>query len=224
MKVAEVRWLLVILLVGVLFISFKGSAPTMGVSTEWRNGEYVFSGGTHPLGLLLAAVGAGLYLLLMLAEPPTIVATLPGLFRRFAAFCIDFLLAMTIGTPILGILPVLIEWRRTGEFAWTIERTEYARGDLLLSLIGLLLASAVLFSYFLLPLLRDRPSPGACILGYQIVSDSGVPLRFWIAVARCALGFVAVTAWYIAFFVARDKERGKFWLDRVFATHAAKYR
>ncbi|HLZ11942.1 MAG TPA: RDD family protein [Candidatus Acidoferrum sp.] len=224
MKVAEVRWLLLILFAGALVISFKGSVPTMGVSAEWKNGEYLFSGGTHPLGLLLAAIGAGLYLLLMFAEPAAIVATLPGLFRRFAAFWIDFLLAMTIVTPIFGILPVLSEWRRTGEFAWTIERTEYVKGDLLLSLLGLLLASAALFFYFLFPLLKVKPSPGACILGYQIVSDSGVPLRFWMAVARCALGFVAVAAWYIAFFVARDKVHGKFWLDRVFATHAAKFR
>ena len=224
MKVSEIRWLLLTLLVGALVVSFRGPVPTMGVSAEWKNGQYLFSGGTHPVGLLFGAIVAGLYLLLMRSEPATFVATLPGLFRRFGAFWIDFLFAMTFVTPIFGIIPVLTEWRRTGEFAWTIERTEYMKGDLFLSLISALLAFGALFLYFLVPMLRNKPSPGACILGYQIVTDSGVPLRFWIGFARCILGFVAIASWYIAPFIARDKQGGKFWLDRVFSTHAVKIR
>jgi uncharacterized RDD family membrane protein YckC len=76
--------------------------------------------------------------------------------------------------------------------------------------------------YFTWPLVRRRPSPGACIFGYQVVPDEGTTLNLGHAILRMVLGFVAVGTWYVAPFVARDQKKGKFWLDKIFSTRAVR--
>lgn len=44
------------------------------------------------------------------------------------------------------------------------------------------------------------------------------------AVLRTLLGFVAACGAYLAPFVARDRKKGKFWLDGVFDTRAVRLR
>lgn len=67
---------------------------------------------------------------------------------------------------------------------------------------------------------RRRPSPGTCIVGYQIVAEDGVELTLPKALLRTLLGFIALCAAYLAPFVQRDRKNGKFWLDKVFRTQA----
>jgi len=144
----------------------------------------------------------------------------PGVFRRFVAFWLDFALAMTVIAPILGILPTLTEWKRTGAFQWTFARSVHAPGDGWLSAAGIMICIAGLLFYYAFPLTRRRPSPGACIAGYQIVSDDGLTMIVRTAIMRSLLGFIAAGAANLAPFVARDRKKGKFWLDAVFDTRA----
>jgi hypothetical protein len=55
-----------------------------------------------------------------------------------------------------------------------------------------------------------------------VVHDEGKTLGLWMALLRTALGFVAASFWYISPFIARDRKKGKFWLDRIFSTHAVR--
>ena len=81
-------------------------------------------------------------------------------------------------------------------------------------------ASVGLVSYYALPLVRRKPSPGACIVGYQIIPDDGTTLNFRTAVLRTLVGFIAVAGAWLAPFIARDRKEGKFWLDKIFGTRA----
>jgi uncharacterized RDD family membrane protein YckC len=222
MKVRKIRWLFIAALTALLIVSFVYELPTIGALAEWTNGRYRFAGGTAPLSLAYALLVIGLYLLLMYASPSDVGEPLPGVFRRFVAFLLDFMLAMSAVAPILGVLPALTEWRRTGVFAWNFERTTPAPEDTLLATIGLVFCSVGLGFYYALPLIRGRPSPGACIVGYQIIPDEGTTISFRTALLRTLLGFIAVCSAYLAPFVARDRKKGKFWLDRVFGTRAVK--
>jgi uncharacterized RDD family membrane protein YckC len=192
----------------------------MGASAEWTNGRYRFAGGTTPWALAYALLVIGLYILLMYAPPSDQGPTLPGVFRRFVAFWLDFTLAMFALAPILGILPAITEWRRTGVFAWNFERTTPAPSDTLVAAIILAFCSIALVLYYALPLIRRKPSPGSSIVGYQIIPDEGTTLTFRTAVLRTLLGFIAVWGAYLAPFVERDRKEGKFWLDKVFGTRA----
>lgn len=138
-----------------------------GISQQWANGNYSFAGGTHPVALPLSLIIAMLYILLMFAPPAYLGEPLPGVFRRFITFWLDFILAMLVIAPIVGILPALTEWERTGTFQWHFERTVHAPGD------GWLIAAGLIL-------------------------------------------FIT----YLAPFIARDRKKGKFWLDAVFGTRA----
>ena len=87
-------------------------------------------------------------------------------------------------------------------------------------LIPIVFASLML--YYAVPIVRRRPSPGACVLGYQILPDAGWELTFSQALSRTFAGFLAVAGCWLAPFVAREPKAGKFWLDRLFHTHAVR--
>jgi RDD family protein len=223
MDIRELRWLFVVVLVGTFILGSVSEPATFGISLQWTNDDYRFAGGTHPVALTLAVIVATLYLLLMFAPPAALGQPLHGVFRRFLTFWLDLALAMVLITPVIGILPALTEWRRTGSFQWNFERMSHAPGDgwLALAVAGFVIWGLVL--YFAFPLLRRKPTPGACITGYQIVPDAEKTMTFWLAILRTLLGFIALCAWYLAPFIARDRKNGKFWLDAVFGTRARKF-
>jgi hypothetical protein len=57
-------------------------------------------------------------------------------------------------------------------------------------------------------------------MGYQVLPDDGSTLTVGRALLRTLLGSAAVSIPFIAPFVARDRRKGKFWVDQVFQTHA----
>jgi uncharacterized RDD family membrane protein YckC len=223
MTIEVLRWMFVGAVVVMLIVGNIAPEPTvLGISEQWTNGYYHFAGGTSLAGMAMAMAIFGLYLLLMFSDPNGISEPLPGVFRRFVAFCLDFVLAVMMTVPFVGILPVLSEWKRTGVFQWSFGRTEYVSTDGWLSGIGVALGSVALVIYYAWPLVRGKPSPGACIAGYQIVADEGTRLTPRVALQRTLLGLVAVAFPYISPFVWRDRSKGKFWLDRVCHTRAVK--
>ena len=225
MSVKELRWLFLAVLAVAVFIGNVSSEPaTFGISQQWTNGNYSFAGGTHPVALTFALIIAVLYLLLMFSPPVNLGEPLSGVFRRFVTFWLDFILAMILITSIIGILPALTEWERTGTFQWHFERTLHVPGDGWLTAAGAILLIPGLVFYFAFPLIRRRPSPGACITGYQIVPDEGTTMTLRTAILRTLLGFIAACAAYLAPFIARNRKKGKFWLDAVFGTRALKFR
>jgi len=224
MGAKELRWLFGAVLAVAIFIGNISEPATYGISQQWTNEDYSFAGGTHPVALMLALLIAVLYLLLMFAPPTSLGEPLPSVFRRFVSFWLDFILAMTLIAPVMGILPAITEWKRTGSFQWHFERTLHAPGDGCLTAFGLTFLVAGLVFYFSFPLIRHKPSPGACITGYQIVPDDGTTMTVRTAVLRTLLGFIAACAAYLAPFVARDRKKGKFWLDAVFGTRALRFR
>lgn len=222
MNIKHLRWIFAAVVATFLVLSFVYEIPTIGVSAAWINGRYSYSGGTTPSAIASALLIMVLYLLLMYASPSATGQPLPGVFRRFVAFWLDFMLGMVAIAPVLGILPLTREWRRTGVFAWTFVRTTPAPGDTLQATIAVLCGSVALVCYFTLPLIRHKPSPAGCILGYQVIPVEGTTIGLRTAVLRTLLGFIAVSSAYLAPFVSRDRKKGQFWLDKVFGTQAVR--
>src|SRR6266852_2291319 len=196
MSVKHIRWFFIILLGLVTFLAILLPAPvTIGASSTWTNGNYRFAGGTHPAALVLATLFTILYFALMVAAPPELGGALPGVVRRFFAFWLDFIIAMMVIGPTFGILATVAEWRRTGIFVWMFERETSAPTDVLLTTGGASLAFVLLLFYFVLPLVRRRPSPGSCIAGYQVMPDEGQTLTLRRAILRTIVGFFAMSMW-----------------------------
>lgn len=222
MQTRNFRWIFLPIVVCLLIWSYIPNSATIGASAQWVNGEYHFAGGTQPGAVALAVGMIGLYFFLMHSPVRYAEAPLPGVSRRFVAFWIDFILAMMSTAPILGIVPMLTEWKRTGEFAWNFERDTPAPYDWWISGAITLILFALLALYNAYPLLRRRPTPGSCIMGYMVVADEDSPLTLTEAFVRPLVGFFAVCTAYVAPFIGRDRANGKFWLDHLFGTHAVK--
>ncbi|MGC2473085.1 MAG: RDD family protein [Candidatus Sulfotelmatobacter sp.] len=214
------RWLFVGLLLVLLFAGIVAGTTHIGLWAQWSNDHYSFGGGTQPWALAFSTLVVGLYLLLMYTVPSGLGNPLPGVVRRFVAFWLDFVLAMMAVAPIFGVLPALTEWRRTGVFKWVFERPNAAPGDGLLIAAQALVISVALVFYYAFPLLRRRPSPGTCMVGYQVIAEDGTTLNVRTALLRTLLGLIALCVAYLAPFIERDSKNGKFWLDKVFGTRA----
>jgi uncharacterized RDD family membrane protein YckC len=218
----DLRLLFVAAFVALMIMAFASGPAEFGVSQVWASGQYYFAGGTSPVLLVFSALLIALYALLMRSEPSETENPVPGVVRRFFAFVLDFIFAILMFAPILGIAPTLFEWRRTGFFRWNFERTIQMSTDTLVTDVGLAIVSVLLAAYFVVPLKRGKPSPGACVFGYEVVSDDGKGLGIDTAVLRTLLGFVALSVWPIWAFIGRDKKNGKFWVDRIFNTRAVR--
>ena len=219
MTVRHFRWISPIAIALELSVSLF-TATLLGYSAEWTSEGYRFAGGSAPWALGLAALISFLYLLLMDAKPVAAGAPVASLLRRFIAFWVDFLVGMSAISPVVGLLPIIVEWKRTGVFAWSFERTTPAPSDIPVTVCSAMLAGIVLLLYYAIPLVRLRPSPGACVLGYQVLPEAGGYLTLRRALARTSLGFVAVCGACIAPFVGRKRKKGMFWLDNMFRTRA----
>jgi len=221
MKAQNLRWPLVGLMAVIICAIAVNPPTTLGLQVETSNGQYCFAGGTQPWALCLAALIILAYFVLMYAEPSPNRIPVRGLFRRFVAFWLDFFIAMMVAGPIAGILPTIVEWRRSGIFEWSFQRNIPVAGDSLLGWAAFIVAFAVMVSYFSWPILRNRPSPGTCILGYQVVPEEGTSLSLRRALLRTLLGFIAVCGAFAAF-IGRNQKKGQFWLDRIFSTRAVR--
>jgi uncharacterized RDD family membrane protein YckC len=226
MKAASVRWFLiayVVLTISAIAIDSPNDESGIGVSLNWVNGNYSFSGGAPPWVLAFAAADLALYAVLFFSHAGTTSGPMPHLFRRFFAGMADWFLSILIGASLFGLVSVLIEYRQTGVFEWVIDRQEPRPFDLLQAFVGVLGTFAAMVVYTALPLSRGKPTPGACMAGYRIAADEGSQLTIWFAALRALLGSVALLGWpcwILAFALKRDKEHGKFWLDNIFRTHA----
>ena len=221
MKITDVRWIFVGLLAVWLFQTFSSSSAELTSVFTLSNNELVAK--TSPFDLGCSLVLLVLYLLLVNAEVSRTAGCLPGVFRRFIAFWIDLIAMVSLLVPIMAFIPLSAEWARTsGDLQWALERTATSTGETIfvtsLFFLGLLLP----LLYYAIPLMNQRPTPGACVMGYRIVPDTGTTLTFKKALLRTMLGFVAACAAWAAPFLGRRREEGKFWLDMVFSTHAVK--
>lgn len=102
MRMEELRWLFLAVIAVALVLSFISEPVTFGISQQWTNGTYRFAGGTRPVALAFALIIVSLYLLLMFAPPANLGEPLPGVFRRFVTFWLDFILAMMVMIPLMG--------------------------------------------------------------------------------------------------------------------------
>ena len=125
-----------------------GGLTTVGISADSSGSGYRFAAGTGLWPLGVSALVLLLYVLLMRSPRVDAGKPLSGVVRRYFAFWLDFVLAMIILTPIIGILPTDVEWKRTHVFMWGFERTTQMPTDApLAALSGLVGFGALLFYY-----------------------------------------------------------------------------
>lgn len=223
MKARDFRWFLLVYSVLLIVAMNLRSDETVGISANWTNGDYSFRAGSAPWAIAFAVVGIGLYVALTMSKVDTSERPLPDLFRRWIAGIIDFVWALIIPGAFVGLVAVLIEYKRTGVSEWLVDRQESQPSDWLAIVFVLLLVFVIMPAYFALSWWSGKPTPGSCICNFRVAVDKGCCLPLRKAVLRALLGAMALLAWpcwILAYWLKRDKAAGKFWLDAIFQTHA----
>src|SRR5260370_13523205 len=189
------------------------SIGEVGYYAEWRNGEALVSAGSHPAILVWAAIAVVLFVVLRRLSANEVTAGVPGLWRRFAAFLIDFWFSI-LTLSIADLLPLWLESMRTGHFAWHFQRGYAVLADEIFGLPFVLLSMGLIFLYFVIPLTKGKQTVGCFIMRLKVTppfGDRGA-FTFREAVRRTWYEFRGV-CWPFWVKDGRDTQ-GRTWYDR----------
>ncbi len=143
-----------------------------------------------------------------------------GLFKRFTAFFIDFLLYLVIIAPPLVFLALTLEGIRTGEFSWFFSRHYPVYTDIIVG-IAIVLALIAFFILFALPVSRKQQSLGQYFMGFGIVRKEG-SLSLFKACLRFLMMYLTVALFFISGPMALLRKDKRMWGDLVFDTYPSK--
>jgi hypothetical protein len=192
------------------------SGGEVGFSMVQSGGKTVVSSSTHPIFMFWAVSILVVAWLLLRSEFQVIVVGSAGLVRRFLCFLIDFYALVIAEGSFLALIPLAVEAKRTGHFAWSFGRDYSVPSDLYiltpLALAGFLLLPA----YIGWALIRGKPTVGGFVTGtfvksvddHSQVVDWGAALK-WMFWAALGAGL-----WPYTLLRGRDK-KGRTWYDRM---------
>lgn len=142
-----------------------------------------------------------------------------GVWRRFGAFYLDFMVVIIGVTPLLAIPLLWMESTYIGQFQWAFER-EYSRElDAYLVLPSIGVAFFVLFYYFYKHPKAGRQTLGQYILGYKVVADTS-ELQDAEFGKRVIYSYIGLCTAPISVYFALKKTDKSFWWDSATNTRA----
>jgi len=166
------KFLVFIIIIGFLCLSSWAAGGSIGAGSSCENGKCITYASSSLLSVILS-VG----LLYFLCSYPQLKyiqdkSKIVGVWRRFGAFYLDFMVALIGITPLLAVPLLLQESSYTGHFDWVFER-EFSRSSdssYLLPSVGI--AFWFLFYYFYKHAKSGRQTIGQYVLGYKVVGNT----------------------------------------------------
>lgn len=188
------------------------SPEGIGASGEIGSAGTYVSASASPLAIVIATLMLLLYIVLLNIPFTGQEFRVAPMWRRVAAFIVDFQVVVFAFGTMAGCLCLFLEARRTGVFHWHFERNYSVPSDSL-SLPIVVLGLAALAAYFLLPLMRRSQTIGYWIFRIVTVNADGraVRLPFSIAIRRLFAGFRGLRSASKA--VKRIDEQGRTFYD-----------
>ena len=193
--------------------AFWFNSGTIGYNAESRDGASRVSAGTTPLVIVLSLAGLVLSCVLLNTKVQSRDFHVVPMWRRAAAFVLDFWYALVTLSGLFGTVHVLLEGARTGTFQWHFQRDYSVPADSAgVALVFLQLG--VVVGYFLLPLMRRGQTVGCWIFRLVTVNADGyvVYLPFSTAMRRLLMEFRGVCSPFKTF-KNRD-DQGRTFYDR----------
>lgn len=141
----------------------------VGYFAESHEGATHIQASTTPGNLAMSLFGIALFCLVMQMELRVVDFRAASLWRRFAAFLIDFFFCLLTLSGIAAIFPLLGEALRTGAFKWHFERNHFVAFDAANAIIILVYMGAFIL-YFAFPLTKRRQTLGCFIFRIATLS------------------------------------------------------
>jgi len=210
---------IILFLIGFICIFFGGAS---------LNIQYSFSG--YVFYAQGSSMAIGSFLLMLVAflgsfnrhPAPMDLKRPAGIFRRFCALFIDFIVYVCIVTIPLVMLALIVESVHTGSFQWTVVRTEKRSTDSLL-MVMIFISMLVLLIFFALHVHRRQQSIGQMIMGYAVISEYD-DITLVKSVLRVLLGYLTMILFIISVPMALFRQDRRMWHDLVFKTFPRKWR
>jgi len=192
----------------VIFSLGKGS----GFSVEAVNGYGTASASTNPYSLAAACALIFVFFVSLKSDEVALHQEFSTKSQRSIACIIDFAVAMSINAAILSLVPIMIEWVRTGSFAWSFSRDQIVATDLWIGFPLALLGFLFLVLFMAYPWKTGRSTVGEYLTGMKLVFLSRQNVSWSAATWRSAATFLAGVLWPITIF--SRNEFGQLWHDR----------
>lgn len=172
-------------LVATYIWAFYFTHGTTGYNSVTSNGATSVSAGTDPKSLLMSLAGLAIYVIILSTTVEVQGFHVAPMWRRAAAFIVDFWFSVFTMGALFGTIPVLLEATRTGVFRWHFQRNYGVATDeagVALAFFGL----GAFFAYFLFPLMWRRQTIGCWLFRLVTTNMNGdvVYLPFSLAVRR----------------------------------------
>ena len=160
-----------------IILTYLFSASAVGFNSHSEGRKGYMAAGSHPALLAWSAFSIVLVAVLFRLKVEEIPDGISSSWRRFFAFLMDFWFSLAIVASLGGVVPLWIESRRTGHFAWHFERNYSVPSDAFgvpLVFIGL----ALMFLYFAWPLTKGKQTVGCFILRLRVAPPFGLSGAF----------------------------------------------
>ena len=166
---------------------------SIGSFSEIKNGATSVTAATSPQAVGMGIVGLAVYCVLLNIPVKEQEFRPAPMWRRAAAFAVDFWFAIFTLGALFGFIDVSLEAARTGIFQWHFHRNYWAATDwvsLVLTFVGL----ATFVAYFLLPLMRRSQTVGCWMFRLATVNFDGyaIYMPFSTAIRRLLAEFRGV--------------------------------
>ena len=190
------------------------SIGQVGYSAQWKDGKTFVSAGSHPVAIAWATVALLIFLAVLRIKAGETIRGVPTLGRRFAAFLIDFWFGILTISSFATIIPLWIEAARTGHFAWNFQRDYAVSTDGIFALPFVLANMAMIFLYFVIPLMKGKQTVGCFVMRLRVTPPFGTEGSFTFrqAVQRTWYEFRGLCGFLWA---GKDQDsEGRTWWDR----------
>jgi len=215
------RLIVLIILLGCIFLSTSLSGGGVGMSSSCYNGFCVVSASSSLGSSILAVVLAFFVLFFPHRSQVTEQSKVVGIWRRFGAFLLDFILVIIVMAPLVALPLLLAEANAAGTFEWQFYREFSRPTDNLFLLPGIFFMFFVLISYFYGHLKFSRQPVGQYIMGYAIApSDEGEANPKY--AKRVLMSAIGLSVWPVSIILALIRKDKSFWWDRVSSTQAVR--
>jgi uncharacterized RDD family membrane protein YckC len=191
--------------------AFWVDSGTIGYIAETKDGATTVSAGTRLGPIIVSLLSVVLYPFLVSRKVEVQNGRIASMWRRAAAFAVDFWFALFTLSTLFGFAPVLLEARRTGVFHWHFQRDYAALSDRF-DIVLLPAFMCAFVAYFAFPLMKGSQTVGCWILRLATVNDNGyvVYLPFSTAIRRLLAEFRGLCS-PIRSFRTRDAEGRTFY-------------
>ena len=212
---------IILLFIAAIICAFFGGGASLSISYS-PMGYVFYAHGSNMMFVMLLLMLIALLGSFKRHQAPLDIQRPAGIFRRFCAMFLDFIVYVCIAVVPIVILALVIEASHTGSFQWTVARNTKRSTDSLFGILIFLIMLGIIV-LFALHVYRRQQSIGQMIMGYAVIPE-GESISLIKAILRALLAYPTIILFIVSVPMALFRQDKRMWHDLVFKTYPRKWR